>query len=343
MSKLINISFLAFIFAFFISFMRGGSSEDMFAIEKRELRKLPSLQEYSIEQLPAAYTEYISDHFPLRRTIMRASSEFSYKLFGNIRSDAVAIGKNGFLFLNTMSETTPKLDYQGVNLFSEEEIERIQDEASLLKEYYSGSGKKFILLIVPNKEEVYSKYLPDTFVRLSEITRRQQLVNRLNDIICVVDTTESLKQFADNEEDIYHLRDTHWTGKGAYIGAQQLLNELGIDCIDYTDMTFIQGKKYESDIANLCNLYDLYADNHDLSAVDNIVEEKSELSILFMGDSFSWRIEEYLEEAFSEVFMCDSPQIRQVVEEKDPDVVVFEVVERNIYNIENCFKVMNRK
>ena len=331
MSRLINIGFLSIIFFFCISFLMGGGAEDMFTIEKRELSQLPSLENYTLEEMPRAYTEYISDHFPLRRTIMKAAAVTSYKLFGNIRSDAVVIGENRFLFLNTMDNTSPKADYQGTNLFSEEQMQKLVNDAVALKKAAEDRGQQVVLMIVPNKEEVYSKYLPDSYNRINEITRRQQFVSKMTDTgITVVDMTDELKLASSKEDDLYFLADTHWTGKGAYIGASVLLDALGINHIPYSENSFEKAEYYESDIANLCHLYDEYTDTRDYSAEKNICSEKSDKSIMFMGDSFRWRIEEYLDESFEKVTVRANPASQEQIKETDADILVIQVVERNL-------------
>lgn len=334
MSRLINIGFLSIIFFFCISFLMGGGAEDMFDIEKRELSQLPSLENYTLEEMPQAYTEYISDHFPLRRTIMKAAAVTSYKLFGNIRSDAVVLGENRFLFLNTMDNTSPKADYQGTNLFSEEHMQRLVDDAVALKKAAEDRGQQLVLMVVPNKEEVYSKYLPEHYNRINEFTRRQQFVSKMTDAgITVVDATDELKLASSEEDDLYFLADTHWTGKGAYIGASVLLDSLGINHIPYSRNSFEKAGYYESDIANLCHLYDEYTDTREFSAEKNICDEKTEKSIVFVGDSFRWRIEEYLKESFEKVSVLTHSASQEEIKEADADILVIQVVERNLMNM----------
>ena len=341
MNKILNISFLAILFAFLLSFLRGGSAEDMLAIEKRELRELPSLENYTLEQLPQAYTDYISDHFPMRRIIMKAASVTSFKLFNAVRSDAVVIGENRFLFLNHMSGTSPRDDYQGTNLFSEEELSSVVNSATQLVESAKQRNQQVIIMIVPNKEEVYSKYLPDSYPRVNDITRRQQVVNQMSQAgIPIIDPTEELLEYSATEDDLYHRADTHWTGKGAYLGAQKLLDNLGIEYIDYSANSFTEGNYYESDIANLCNLYDEYTDTTERDAAKDICIEKNEKTIAVVGDSFSWRLKEYLEESFSQVYSFDHYVDQQKLMETETDILVIQLVERNIgsikFLIDNC-------
>lgn len=335
MAKIINGCFLSVIFFFSILFFIGGGADDMFEIEKRELRELPTLEEYTLNELPEKYTEYISDHFPLRRVIMKAASTGSYNIFGSIRSDAVVIGKKRFLFLNTMDNTSPKKDYQGTNLFSDSEIARLKETAASLQAAAQTRGQKVLLMIVPNKEEVYSQYLPESYNRLNEITRRQQFCRRMQDAgIDVLDITEDLKSYTQTENDIYFLADTHWTGKGAYIGMAAILDYMDIDHIPYRENSFSSGNYYESDIANLCNLYDEYTDTHDFNAEKDICTEKSEMTVSFIGDSFRWRITEYLNESFRQVNIFDHEFSQEELKKTQSDFLVIQVVERNLGNMQ---------
>ena len=334
MSKLLNIVFLSIVFMFSIFFLLGVGAEDMFDIEKRELRDVPSLKEYSINDIPAAYVEYISDHFPLRRTIMKSAAISSYKLFGSIRSDAVALGENRFLFLTAMDATSPLSDYQGTNTFTQQQTEEIKQLAERLRQSAKERGQKVVLMIVPNKEEVYSQYLPDYFVRINEATRRQQVCELLSRTeLTVIDPTERLLSYSGDDTQLYHLADTHWTGKGAYIATQQLLEQLGIEHIRYEDNSFESGDYYESDIANLCHLYDEYTDTRECNAVYDICREKSKLSVTIVGDSFRWRMREYMDESFGQVTEFDHTVTQEELKNSKTDVLVLEVVERNLAGI----------
>lgn len=336
MNRILNTIFLVFIFAFSAMFLFGVGSEDISTIEKRQLRDVPSITNTPIAELPDAYNEYISDHFPLRRRLSKVTSLISYTLLGTVRSDSVAVGENGFLFLKSEVNTNSLSDYQGTNAFSDAELEELSESLNTLKRQCEDRGQTLIFVIVPNKEEVYSKYLPDYYRRLSSPTRLEQVTAAVKSAdIILIDPSRELKAASESDDTVFFKADTHWTGKGAYICMDILLDALGISHVPYSENTFVEGEFYESDIANLCNLYDLYADNRDLKAAKQLTESPADASVSLIGDSFSWRMHEYMDACFSTVhyhtFAADSSKLQ----DEASDYLIIEIVERNLGEINN--------
>ena len=331
MNRFLNAVFLSFIFIFSALFFLGVGSEDISSIEKRELRDIPALSNTDINYLPDAYSEYISDHFPLSRRLSKVISLMSYKLFNSVRSDSVAVGRNGFLFLKSELDTDPLSDYRGTNAFSDEELAEISSSLERLKEQCEKRGQTLIFVIIPNKEDVYSSYLPGYFKKVSAPARKDQVTQLIKESgIILVDPTPAFKDTAKDDDTLYFKADTHWTGKGAYICMDMLLDAMNIAHVPYRDNAFSEGDYYESDIANLCNLYDLYADNRDLVPAAEPVDAQSQITVSLVGDSFSWRLQEYMDVCFEEVY-CHSFSVNgSELAREASDYLVIEIVERNL-------------
>ncbi len=337
------ILFFGCLFFFLGAFFTSGENNDLLDIEKRRAAGVPTVETHGIEGLPVGWDEYISDHFPFRHKLIKLSGEISRDLFGSIRSDSAVIGKNEWLFLNNIGLTSPRRDYQGTNLFNDDRLAAIKTAADNLYSTSVEKGVDVAFVIVPNKETVYSRYLPDSYPVVNSLTRKEQVSRYLadNSPLKVLNLTASLKRRAETDDNIYFIADSHWNGKGAYIGAEEIFTGLGVPHIPFEEMTFSQGDKHESDIANLCGLPDKYTDVYDLTADKPIVRAKTEKNAALVGDSFRYELEQYFNRAFTNCYIKDSTAagISEVVSH-DIDTLVIVMVERNLGDMEtvlnNC-------
>ncbi len=332
-SKLRVFLFIGSLFFFLSAFMFSDENNALLDIEKREAASLPTIKTHTINGLPAGWDEYISDHFPFRHTLIKFAGELSYDLFGAVRNDAVVIGENHWLFLRNMDLTSPMQDYQGTNLFNEQQLEEIKTAAENL---YNASVQKdiqVVVAVVPNKETVYSRYLPDSYPKVNDFTRKQQVCDYIarNSNLNVINLTDVLVKAAEEDDSIYFIADSHWNGRGAYIGAYTMLESLGIKCIPFEKAEFYNCGSYESDIANLCGLPDKYDYVHDWHAKEIITFEQQQKSAVVIGDSFRFEAGKYFQNAFTDCTVVDGSYNNILKSlENDVDILAVITVERNL-------------
>src|SRR5258708_39612073 len=81
----------------------------------------------------------------------------------------------------------------------------------------------YIFTIAPDKHAIYDEMVPDTIVRINNMSRADQLFSALQDTGLAVDTRPALFE-AKPRERIYLQTDTHWNDRGALVAYQQIIN-----------------------------------------------------------------------------------------------------------------------
>ena len=159
--------------------------------------------------------------------------------------------------------------------------------------------------------------------------------------------------FKNQKEVLYLKRDSHWNNKGAVLAYNAILGQAGIEHEDYRDIWAVRLKTEYGDLGRM--LYPVtaepewnyfYEKKHMFSYVTDtksveeawIETENSQGSgnLLMFRDSFGNTLLPLMADTFSKGYFSKGvPQnIAGYMEMYNPDVVVFEKVERNIK--ENC-------
>ena len=216
-------------------------------------------------------------------------------------------------------------------------------------------GKEFVIFIAPNKERVYSEYMPYYFGQPSENYRALQVYQYLKentDIRIVYPYDELMQAKKDVDVNIYYKTDTHWNYVGAYVGARALNRELGIDMPSLTseEITISKGKNTSGDLAQMLSLkkqleYSDYQysvsgyNTHNMETLDSNYYEAfiyhstdaDPRKLYVIRDSFSTALAPYVGSQFNDsYFRHRNTYSYDNLVEQNPDIVVYEVVERNV-------------
>ena len=154
------------------------------------------------------------------------------------------------------------------------------------------------------------------------------------------------KTLSDHEEQLYYRRDSHWNMRGAQLAAQTLLKELkGSEaefdsCIngktsphtgDLYEMVYPAGNETEQDTA-----YDFtYQYDEKFHSADDITihteNSAADESIFVYRDSFGINLHPFLAQSYGNAcFSRNMPYLLTAVTEEHPDVLLVELVERNL-------------
>ncbi len=254
-------------------------------------------------------------------------------------------GKDGWLFYtgdNTIG------NYHGTDLYSLSELESIEQKLGVFRDALEERGCEFVILIAPNREQVYYRNMPAYYGEPASFTRAQQVTDYLRSKgFRVVYPVEELKEAVEEypEYDFYYRTDSHWNELGAYVGAKALMAELGIEMSPVEDLVIEPIPHESQDISNILmerlmdigyNVYG-YTD-HEIESFDDLSafvhhttnSEQDERKVLLVGDSFALSLYPYIGQEFNDVTACndktlDIPDLLYAVE---PDIYVYEVVER---------------
>ena len=295
--------------------------------------------------------------------IFRNDSRINYFLFHRSTSDDVTVGSGGWLFFN---DTLP--DYQKDNLYTQEELDRIRRDVLYTNDYLADQGIEFILFISPNKASIYGEHLPQRIPTQPGPSRTEQLVAYLQSTtdITVIYPKEHLLQATKDHPNmpLYFCNDTHWTYLGSYFGTLPLLEYLNVPTVPFADiictkisepMFFWSGY----DLAEMMRLSDVLTQDtnyrldgfstaavtydadgaQDRDAFYGTIRTQSDATdsrnIFVARDSFGQAMTPYLASSFQNVtFQHHRTLSKSQVEQEQPDVLIYQIVERSgLHNI----------
>lgn len=326
--------------------------------ENREMAVKPDLTLDSYAKFAEEYETYFNDSIPFRNNLITLNNSIDYFIFQKSTNDRVIIGKNNWLFYGDIKDGDPIGCYQGTNLLSEEELRDIADNCVNQRDFLAALGKEFVILILPNKERIYSEMMPDRYGRPADNYRALQIINYLRentDLRVVYPYDELMSAKEESGLNIWYKTDTHWNWVGGYIGACALLNELGIEmpAIDNEQIEIVRGAETSGDLAGMLNLseqlkfadtdYSIIGyDTHQMEGIawdfNNAIIYRSynadERKIYVCRDSFSSHMSNYIGSQFNDsYFRHRNTYSYDDFVAQDPDIFVYETVERYVHEL----------
>lgn len=340
--------------------------------EHRELAKAPevSFKVSEMKGFPKAYTNYFNDHFGFRNSLIRANFFLQYKLLGVSPSDKVVIGKEGWLFFTGEKSIE---DFRGITRYDENTLHNWALSYEMKKKWLEQQGIKYLLLFAPNKENVYSEYLPNHLNKVRPQNGLEDLTNYIksNTTVDIVDLRPALIN-AKAEQDIYYKTGTHWNNYGAFIAYQEVAKKISkwfpqvkpftlsdfdvrkkrIISEEFADI--IGGKEFLSDSQFTFKpklRFAAYTSERILTGNkrrynDTFVMAKKDSTLpraVMFRDSFASAMVPFLSENFQYIAYywqtwSEDTSIHLIVQKDKPDVIIEELVERNMkYHTLNFF------
>jgi hypothetical protein len=308
------------------------------------------------------------ESFFQRNVLIQNYNRLRIKLGDRVLNN-VLIGKNGWIEFTGGRNLDA---YQNVLKFSPEDLKTFAQTIRNCHEYAREQDITFLMVVAPNKASIYSDKLPDQIQRLSDVSQLDQLNKylRKQNIPQVLDLRPALLDARKSQETYYPVG-THWNAYGAYVAYETIINALSQDHpnlepysakffrIRYIspgasvtrdkDIALLIKANYlvpESalfstrDISGLVNKVDFPdADNgyHEISWIPD-----SDLpSLLIFHDSFgNADLNDFLSLNFSKAFYihrdaASSFLNKQIINQFSPDILIYQVVERNLKAIQN--------
>ena len=336
--------------------------------ENREPAPKPVLTIKNLDPYPIQYEKYYNDHFSLRQRLMKSYYDLNLLVYHKTPiPDQVVLGKNNWLFLGGDEVDV----YTCKNRFSSEELNTLKKELEYRQNYLAKQGIKFYFVIAPVKATIYGENMPKNIIKLHEESGGKQLLHYLNQnsTVTCIDLYPIMKRYKQSGL-LYFKNDNHWTKKGAFIGAMQIvktiqhdfptLNVLALDSMRINSTITTSGnltamlsktKLFVDTIIELTPKNGFYT--NEVSKVGypvvkgfpypweyEMVREQKDTTLpklLLISDSFGGNLFPYISEPFSRsVKIFDSWQYKlneEIVKAEKPDVVVLIVLESNIRNM----------
>lgn len=307
----------------------------------------PTLTYKNITNYPKEYENYYNDSIAFKNEFRKYSSYIHYKLLDTTTSKKVIVGKDNWLFYSASNDGNTIYDFQKITRYSDKEKEFIKDKLESTKEQLEEENIDFYLFIAPNKENIYSDYLPSIINRndKTKYSKTEDLINYLNkesniNIVYPKDALISNKKISST----YYKYDTHWNDYGAYLGTIELIKKIDSN---YEEPNIkLKYSKHGGDLANMILLNNtlssnepsikkFYVDNSYICEnINNTKQCKTDdyiydKTLFIIGDSFREGMTQYLSKIFKETIIMHRDFYNpKLIEEYNPDIFVYETVER---------------
>lgn len=368
--KLINIKnkfgvililFLCFLITPNIIYKMFYKNFDHTNYENRTLASKPILVLTNINEYPKKYEEYFNDYLPFRNELVKLKNLNDIKVFNNLMHNELILGKEKWLFFKNPNLTEKYIGIEKYN-FTEKELEKAKNNLIHFRDELKKKNIDFIFMVCPDKQFIYSEYMPDYIKRKSIKSGTDIFVEYIknNTDIKVVYPKEELLKYKDKYQ-LYYKYDSHWNSLGAYIGYTELTRILNIDnksiesfkilefdstyrnsnkdsSAFYNNMARMVGlnyiKTFRDDIIYILEDYKYtitnITDDWSSSRISNynLDNFKNNRNILIICDSYSFEMMDYIITTFkqSEFIHISTFKNKNITEYK-PDIVVFQTIE----------------
>lgn len=317
--------------------------------ENRNLTEAPDFSLAEMADYPAKFETWLNDHMPFRSRLIQVNNAMKYHLFHVSSNENVIIGKDGWLFY--AAESSPEF-FNGRKRYTEEQLSLMVDNISRFSDYMKQQGIPLFLFIAPNKERVYSEYMPERYGAVAEDCALNQVLTAIRErtdvpAVCPLDAIlEAKVQYPDRLS--YHKTDTHWNPWGAYLGVRELLKEMRIPFDESVVWTNVIPDE-PGDLANMLNLAGwidpgtrCFAAGFELPStipmesdffgtLHYVAPDAKQGRLLMYRDSFCTAMAPVLAHVFSETKMVHYQSVTpELIEAEKPDYVVVELVERTM-------------
>lgn len=340
-------------------------SENQENTEKRVRAILPTLDIASITEFPEKFTAYVDDNFGGRSSFVALNSLVKAKIF-RVNNRNVAYGLEGWLFL---SGRVMHSIYNNPVPLSEEELKNIATIQMERKEWLKLHGMDYYLFLPPGSHSIYSEYLPSTFKKSFHLTRREQIIEYLQentDInIILVD-----KLLRDNKKNhiLYHKGGSHWNFHAGFYVYQYLVDyfreiypnipakfnedgfnitaekDKGGDMYDLYDLMKVTKPEDGLDtvyrLKKLCYNVVIDSSKGPKKQEDYLVRVRNTCdttlpNLFFYRDSYSNVIWQHLSYHFNKtVLLWDPGFVPSITKKESCDIVLYEIVEHLCVHLE---------
>lgn len=196
-------------------------------IENRVLKSFPKLNGITLKQFPKDFDDFYLDHLPFKNYFIKFYSFLQYNIFKNVESERVLFAKDDWMFYKNVNDGDPIPTYKKIDSFSLSELKDSANSLMALKKYCEERNCRFVFFIAPNKENIYSEYMPDSIKRTNGISRTEQLISYLkNNTDIDIVFPEKFLQNKKEKYVTYYKYDTHWNSYGGFCTASFLLDKL---------------------------------------------------------------------------------------------------------------------
>lgn len=301
-------------------------------------------------------------NFPLKSDLFQLYSDLKTDVFNtNLIPDKVIDPNNdGWLFLGN-SYSNVILESKAGIVFSTSELNKLKKKLTSRKKWLNDRGIKFYVSIAPNKHSIYGEKLPIKKTnRKTKFEQLDSLCNSLN-----VNIINLGSKFPKNpEKPLFYKTDTHWNDYAGFHAFQATIEPIQKDFstskfklftkddlkLEVSDTVFVGDLKTMLNTKRTENFFSLnFKNGYQSIPQDKTLDiplnyhkdpnnyetrfssDTNDLKIIIFNDSFMGFYSRYLRENFgNSLFIWSHVFDKKLIESEKPDIVYFEIVERDI-------------
>jgi alginate O-acetyltransferase complex protein AlgJ len=272
---------------------------------------------------------------------------------GNRVFPQVIIGKGGWLQFSFEDSIN---DYQNTLPIKKTSLEIIQKKSQQLYNHLSSRNAHLIIIIAPNKATIYPEKMPDEIPKINKKSRMDLLMAYMqsNGPPVFIDLRPALLA-ARSKYPVYYKTDTHWNSYGAYIAYKAIMGSLSSfnpALAPYPLDRFkpVTSEPSKADLSNMLGsqsilesrirLIPRFITNKKGQALQADNLPRNDLpSLVMYHDSFGVTLVPFVSLQFKDpVYIRFSnnkdTQNLHLIDKLHPDVVIIELVERDLNKIE---------
>jgi len=154
--------------------------------------------------------------------LMEKATLFRYKIGDRIFPGGV-IGKDGWMEYTDDGNLD---DFQNVKNL--ENKKKLRKELVALNEFLNSQGITLLIVVAPNKATIYPDKLSGQIKSLPAESVLDKLIafSKENNLPAILDLRPALRN-ARHDQDVYYKTNTHWNGYGAFVAYTTIINALG--------------------------------------------------------------------------------------------------------------------
>jgi hypothetical protein len=338
-------------------------------LQETEIQPMPELTTFSTlgEIIYKLRRNWLDRNFGLRKVLVRWEELMDVRMLkSSMPSDPVLAGKHEWLYL---AQENPQLnviyDYRVITPLTKAQLDTWVQIFTARRDWLAERGIHYMIVVAPNKANVYPEFIPDRFNRVRNKTKLDQMVKALTEAgVDIVDLRPAV--IAAKAKGLsYYRTDSHWTPYGAFYGYLAVAERLkryfpDLKPSKFSDYTVVERPGLLGGLSYMIGMGDLYNENvitfeprfprkareiHDEDAKLNQFQplavyenpDKSLPRAVVFRDSFIHEMIPFLAEHFSRMyfiwpFPTDAVRVRdfdtQTILDEKPDIVIDQFVER---------------
>ncbi len=328
--------------------------------EKRALAAQPTLIFPHVKTFVHQYEQYFNENFGWRNALFYAYSSWKMNIVGESPlPDKVVIGKRGWFYPgNHFAKVVDQ--HRGVDPIQPRELRAIKDRLTYYQRQLARQGARLYVMVVPDSYTIYPENLPDKIKRHDGPSNLDRLRTYLGQrsSVSMIDPQPALTR-AKKERPVYCQTDTHWNDFGSLVASLAMVDRIRQDFPQLTEprLADYQIKSVPGvggDLTTMMALHSVYRDSVQYSIKPGrslLARQTADIPnpemnlpssrftgprpamprLLFIGDSFSYSMNQFVPQYFGESFLVRSHRLDLALARAErSDIVVVEIVERNL-------------